>query len=77
MSVNDKAAGPKVGMRVWYNNGGTIVAADITGVNANGTVTLNYWPAAGAGAAAGTTAVNIPYSPYAGTATTWGFPDFL
>jgi hypothetical protein len=73
MSVNDKAAGPKVGMRVWYNNGGTIQAADITGVNANGTVSLNTWPAGGA--LSGQT--NVAFSPFAGTTSTWGFPDFL
>jgi len=74
MSVNDKASGPKVGMRVWYNNAGTIVAADILAVAAAGTVSLNWW-SGGTGAATFVASAN--FSAYAQTTGTWGYPDFL
>jgi hypothetical protein len=74
MSVIDKSAGPKVGMRVWYNNGGTIQMADITAVSSvNGSVSLNVWPAGGALLQL----TGVIFSPGASTVGTWTYPDFL
>jgi hypothetical protein len=74
MAVNDKSAGPKVGMCVWYNNNGVNQMADITAVNpTNGTVSLNVWPAGGALLQL----TGVIFSPSAQNVGTWGWADFL
>jgi hypothetical protein len=48
-------------MRVWYNASGVIQMADITAVNAaNGTVSLNVWPAGVVGVVKGVEALRAP-----------------
>jgi hypothetical protein len=70
----DQGAGPQLCQPVLYNNSGTMVAAIITSVNTNGTVSLTYFPAGSAAA----TASNIVQNPNAdANAGTWKYPVFL
>ena len=72
MAANDKAAGPKIGQPILYNNSGTIVSGCIYAVASAGTVSLVYFNASGA-----TSVTGVNYSPYAGTSGTWGYPEFF
>ena len=77
MSSPDRGSGPQITQDVLYQVTGThvIVAATIYGINANGTVNLVFFNAAGA-----TSATNVPYSAGVdGTAANdnkWSYPAF-
>jgi len=43
MSSPDKGAGPQISQDVLYNDGGTITAATIYGINSDGTVKLAFY----------------------------------
>ncbi len=70
MSSPDKGAGPQITQDVLYNNAGTITAATIYGVNANGTVNLVWFGSGGA-----TSATSVGYDPNLG-AGKWAYPQF-
>jgi hypothetical protein len=70
MSSPDRGAGPQITQDVLYNNGGTIIAGTIYGVNANGTVNLVSFDAAGA-----TNRASVQYDPNLGTGK-WAYPAF-
>jgi len=70
MSSPDKGAGPQLTQDVLYNNGGTIIAGTIYAVNANGTVNLVSFDAAGA-----TARLSVGYDPNLGTSK-WAYPPF-
>jgi hypothetical protein len=70
MSSPDKGAEPQITQDVLYNNAGTITAATIYAVNANGTVNLVFFSAAGA-----TSATGVLYDPNLGTSK-WAYPPF-
>lgn len=72
MAVNDKGAGPKVGMPVLYNNSGTVTSAIIYAVAAaTGLVSLCWFGAGGA-----TSATGVGYDPNLGSGK-WAYPDFF
>jgi hypothetical protein len=70
MSSPDRGAGPQITQDVLYNNAGTVTAATIYAVNANGTVNLVWYGSAGA-----TSATSVGYDPNLGTGK-WAYPAF-
>ncbi len=72
MSVPDKASGPQLTQDVLYRDpGGNIIAGTIYGVNANGTVNLVSFDAAGA-----TSRASVLFDPNLATNNRWNYPQF-
>src|SRR5207245_849986 len=70
MSSPDRASGPQITKDVLYNNSGTITAATIYAVLADGRVSLVFYSGAGA-----TSASPVSYDPNLGTGK-WAYPAF-
>lgn len=72
MATEIRHKGPIHGQIVHYNNSGTVIAAMITGINSDGTISLTTFPAG----SSPSTASNVRYD-YTGASGTWWWSDNL
>ena len=71
MSSPDRCSGPQLCQDVLFNNAGVIVPGKIYGINANGSINLVYFNAAGA-----TAVTSVNFDPNLGSGK-YAYPGFV